>query len=219
MMARPSKRRFELEIHQINFIKNKLGISKIEDVDKATLKRLKENLKEISDTRMKHKTKFKIWDIIVCTILAILFGAESWDDVHDFVEDHYLWLREFLLMTGGIPCVKTYERVFEIIDSKELENILVEFLKRFSINSNMKQDIIDLDGRVTRGSARKETICNKNIKPLNVLSAYSNKYGICLASEAIEDKSNEIPAIPEILKRFKVKGNVITWDALNTQRM
>lgn len=216
-MARPSKKRFELNIKQINYIKKRLGITKIEDVDKATLKQLKENLKKLSDVRMKHKTKFKMWDIIVCTILAILFGAESWDDVHDFTEDHYSWLREFLLMTGGIPCVKTYERVFEIIDSKELENILVEFLKTFSLKSNMDQDIIDLDGRVTKGSARKETIYNEAIKPLNVLNAYSNKYGICLASEAIEDKSNEIPTIPEILKRFKVKGNIITWDALNTQ--
>ena len=120
-------------------------------------------------------------------------------------------------MTGGIPCTKTYERVFEIIDSKELENILLEFFKTFSIVSEMEQDIIDLDGRITKGSARKETSYSEAIKPLNVLNAYSNNYGICLASEAIEDKSNEIPAIPEILKRFKVKGNIITWDALNTQ--
>ena len=86
-MARPSKKRFELDIKQINFIKKKLGITKIDDVDKAALRQLKENLKSISDSRMKHKTKFKIWDIIVCTILAILFGAESWDDVHDFTEE------------------------------------------------------------------------------------------------------------------------------------
>lgn len=216
-MAKPSMKRFDLNIKQINYIKKRLGITKIEDVDKAALKQLKENLKKISDIRMKHKTKFKMWDIIVCTILAILFGAESWDDVHDFTQDHYSWLREFLLMTGGIPCVKTYERVFEIIDSKELEKVLVEFLKTFSIKSDMEPDIIDLDGRITKGSARKETAYNEAIKPLNVLNAYSNKYGICLASEAIEDKSNEIPAIPEILKRFKVKGNIITWDALNTQ--
>ena len=53
---------------------------------------------------MKHKTKFKMWDIITCTILAVLFGVESWDDVHDFVENHLKWLKEFLLMTGGILC-------------------------------------------------------------------------------------------------------------------
>ena len=216
-MTRPSKRRFELDMYQINFIKKKLGIKKIEDVDKATMKLLKEKLKTLNDSRMKHKTKFKIWDIIICIILAVLFGAESWDDVHDFVEHYRPWLKEFLLMTGGIPCVKTYERVFSIIDSKELENIFVEFLSLFNLSNKSEKDIIDLDGRVSKGSSRKETSYTDEIKPLNVLNAYSNKYGICLASEMIEDKTNEIPTIPEILKRFNVKGNVITWDALNTQ--
>lgn len=215
-MAKPSKKRFNLNIRQINYIKKILNITKIEDVDKATIKKLKEQLKTLSDTRMKKKTKFKIWDIIICTILAVLFNANNWEDVHDFVDNHYKWLREFLLMTGGIPCVKTYERVFAIINPKELENIFTEFLICFSL-SCAKEDIINLDGRVNIGSSRKETSYNTKIKPLNVLNAYSNKYGICLASEQIDDKTNEITAMPDILKRFNVKGNVITWDALNTQ--
>ena len=187
-MARPSKKRFELSIREINYIKKQLGITKIEDVDKAAMKNLKEKLKTLTDSRIKKKTKFKIWDIIICTILAVLFNANDWEDVHDFVEEHYKWLREFLLMTGGVPCTKTYERVFAIIDSKELEVIF-----------------------------RNETGYNDKVKPLNILNAYSNKYGICLASEQIDDKTNEITAIPDILKRFNVKDNVITWDALNTQ--
>ena len=119
-------------------------------------------------------------------------------------------------MTGGIPCTKTYERVFAIIDYKELESIFIEFLLTFSLSST-DNDIINLDGRVNRGSSRNKTRYNDKVKPLNVLNAYSNKYGICLASEEIDDKTNEITAIPDILKRFNVKGNVITWDALNTQ--
>ena len=215
-MAKPSKKRFELSIREVNYIKKQLGITKIEDVDKAAMKRLKEKLKTLTDSRIKKKTKFKIWDIIICTILAVLFNANDWEDVHDFVEEHYKWLREFLLMTGGIPCTKTYERVFAIIDSKELETIFTEFLLTISLSST-DNDIINLDGRVNRGSSRNETSYNDKVKPLNVLNAYSNKYGICLASEQIDDKTNEITAIPDILKRFDVKGNVITWDALNTQ--
>ena len=121
------------------------------------------------------------------------------------------------MLTGGIPCAKTYERVFSIINPSELENILNDFIMSFNIKSNLEKDIINLDGRVSKGSSRQETKYQDKIKPLNVLNAYSNKYGICLASEMIEEKSNEIPTIPEILKRFKVKGNIITWDALNTQ--
>ena len=215
-MAKPSKKRFELSIREVNYIKKQLGITKIEDVDKAAMKRLKEKLKTLTDSRIKKKTKFKIWDIIICTILAVLFNANDWEDVHDFTITHYKWLREFLLMTGGIPCTKTYERVFAIIDSKELESIFTEFLLTISLSST-DNDIINLDGRVNRGSSRNETSYNDKVKPLNVLNAYSNKYGICLASEQIDDKTNEITAIPDILKRFNVKGNVITWDALNSQ--
>ena len=216
-MAKPSKRRFKLEMKQINYIKKKLNITTIEDVDKAALKLLKNKLKSLTDIRQKHKTKFKVWNIVICVILAVLFGAESWEDIHDFVDDHYEWLREFLLMTGGIPCAKTYERVFSILDSKEIESIFNDFIMSFSIDNHTQKDIIDIDGRVTRGSSRNETIYHDKIKPLNVLNAYSNNYGICLASEQIDDKTNEIPTIPEILKRFNVRGNIITWDALNTQ--
>lgn len=216
-MAKPSKRRFELNIEQINYIKKLLGIEKIEDVDQAAMKKLKNNLKALKDSRVKKKTKFKIWDIVICSILADLFGAQDWEDIHDFVENHYEWLRNFLLLTGGIPSAKTYERVLAIIDSKQLEDILNEFIMLFSIKSEFETDIIDLDGRVSKGSARRETVYQEKVKPLNILNAYSNKYGVCLASERIEDKTNEIPTIPEILKRFKVKGNIITWDALNTQ--
>ena len=68
-MAKPSKRRFNLKIREINFIKRKLEINTIEDVDKSAMKLLKEKLKKISDNRMKNKTKFKVWDILICSYL------------------------------------------------------------------------------------------------------------------------------------------------------
>ena len=145
------------------------------------------------------------------------YGAESWEDVHDFVDNHNDWLRGFLLMTGGIPCTKTYEIFFSIHDSKEIENIFNDFIMSFSLDNYTQNDIINLDGRVTRGRSRNETVYHEKTKPLNVLNAYSNNYGIYLASEQIDDKTNEIPSKPEILKRFNVNGNIITWDALNTQ--
>lgn len=216
-MSRPSKRRFELSMKEINYIKKKLDINKIEDVDIATMKKLKENLKKLKDSRIAKKTKFKIWDIVICTIIAVLFGSQDWEDIRDFVENHYSWFREFLLMTGGIPNKITYERVFAIIDYRELENILNDFIMSLSFNTN-KKDIINIDGRTSNGSLRRETIYRKGQRPLNVLNAYSNEYGICLASEMIDEKTNEIPTIPYILERFNVKGNIITWDALNTQK-
>lgn len=215
-MAKPNKNTLNLDKEQISRLKKMLGISKIEEIPTTILKELKESLKNLSDSRQKWKTSYKIWDIAMYVILASFSNVYDWEDIHDFIENHYDWLRNFLLMTGGIPSTDTIKNVFSIISNKELENILVAFYKS-CIHSTNKQELVNIDGRVDCGSARKETDNSEKIKPLNVLNAYSNKYGICIASEMIEDKTNEIPTIPTILERFNLKDVIITWDALNTQ--
>ena len=120
-------------------------------------------------------------------------------------------------MTGGIPTRQTIERVMSLIDAKELENVLTSFFIMITNLNTTTKDIVNIDGRVDCGSSRNETFYNEKIKPLNSLNAYSNNYGICLASEKIDDKTNEIPTIPDILKRLSIKDVIVTWDALNTQ--
>ena len=73
-------------------------------------------------------------------------------------------------------------------------------------------------GKTDNGSNRNESITREKVKALNVLNVYSNNLGLCIASQMIEDKTNEIPTIPLILDKINVKGNIITWDALNTQK-
>lgn len=203
---------------QISFLKKKFGVTKIEDIEPTVLKRLKETLKKITDKRQKTKIQYKIWDIICYVIFSTLSGVETWEDIVEFVDEHREFFRSFLLMTNGIPNWQTIERVMGIIDSTELENILINFFQVITFNTTSETDIINIDGRVDHGSARNKTNYSEKITPLNVLNAYSNNYGICLASERISDKSNEIPTIPVILERLKIKDTIITWDALNTQK-
>lgn len=200
------------------YLLKKFNIKKIEDIDIAVLKQLKENLKKLTDTRQQSKISYKMWDIIVCVILANLTAITDWEDIPTFVETKIDFLKKFLKLTGGIPHYTTYERVFSLVDSKELENILNQFMMDITLNASENNDIINIDGRVSRGSSRKSTNYQENISPLNVLNAYSNKYGICLASEMIDDKTNEITAIPTILDRLNIKNTIVTWDALNTQK-
>lgn len=206
-----------LDKSQISRLKKFLGVTKIEEIETAVLKEFKECLKELTDTRQQSKISYKIWDVAMYVILANFADIYDWDDIHDFIEYKYSWLRTFLLMTGGIPTAETIENIFSIIDSKELENILTAFFLSM-VHSTNKKDTINIDGRVDRGSSRNETDYSEKCNPLNVLNAYSNKYGVCLASEKIEDKTNEIPTVPIILNRLTVKDNIITWDALNTQK-
>jgi len=209
--------RFNLSKHQISFLKDKFNVNDIEELDDSIIKLLKSKLMVLTDTRQKKKKKYKIWDIVTCVILASFSSVESWYEINDFIVLHYDWLKVFLKMSGGIPTRQTIERIMSLIDNRELESILTNFFITItSLNSNEK-DIINLDGRVDKSSARNKTFYNDKANPLNSLNAYSNNYGICLASEMIDEKTNEIPTVKEILKRFSIKDVIVTWDALNTQ--
>lgn len=216
-MQKTKNNDLNLDKSQISRLKKYLGITKIEEIDSAVLKEFKECLKNLTDSRQQSKISYKIWDVAMYVILANFSDIYDWDDIYDFIVCKRSWLRSFLLMTGGIPTAETIENIFSIIEPKELENILTAFY--FSmIHTTNKKDLVNLDGRVDKGSSRNETDYSDKCKPLNILNAYSNNYGICLASEMIDDKTNEIPTIPVILERFNVKDTIITWDALNTQK-
>lgn len=217
-MGKVNKKQLNITNNEQKYLLEKFGINKIEDINLAILTRLKENLKELTDSRQQAKITYKIWDIVICVVLANLTNISDWEDIPTFVESKKDFIKQFLKLTGGIPHYITYERVFSIINPKELETILNEFIGEIIFYACTKIDIINIDGRMSRGSSRNDTIYNKKIKPLNVLSAYSNNEGICLASEMIDDKTNEIPTIPTILERLKIENTIITWDALNTQK-
>jgi Transposase len=190
----------------------------IDDLDKTAIISFKEDMKKLSDSRQKSKRVYKIWDVIVTAFIAVLANQDTWEEIHDFVEVKYDFFKSFLKMTGGVPSAKTYERIFAVIKPEELENICVLFVIKVLKIFKSERDIMSIDGKVDRGSSRNENELRDKIKPLNVLNVYSNNYGICIASEMIDDKTNEITAVPTILSRINAKDAIITWDALNTTK-
>lgn len=190
----------------------------IDELNYDKLKEFKEKVKALSDGRQKGKVKYKIWDIVVVSFLATLGNCNDWEEIHDFAVTKKDWLKNFLMLTGGIPSAITYKRVFSIIKPEELEDICVLFAQDVLKLFSSERDIMDIDGKTDNGSKRNENDVRDKVKSLNVLNVYSNNLGLCVASEKIEDKTNEIPTIPKILDRINVKGNIITWDALNTQK-
>ena len=213
------KKKINIDVKQKRQLLKLLNINSVEEIDKTVLKKLKEDLKELTDSRQKGKKIYKIWDIVMCVILASFSNCYTWDDVVDFVKSKYSFIRQFLKMTGGIPSPITYERVFSIIDSSELEKILTSFLLNVTRVKSFENDIISFDGRIDKGSSRKlSSIDKENIIPLNCLNAYSTKYSLCIASEKIGEKSNEIPALPLLIERINVTGATLVWDALNSQK-
>lgn len=132
-MAKPQKKYSNLTRLEKNVIKKKLGITKIQDIDIAILKQLKEKIKLIKDVRCKNKITYKLWDVIMCVILASFSKNDNWEEIHEFVIDNYKWLRNFLQMTGGIPTADSYERIMSLIDEKELNGILFDFFRAITV--------------------------------------------------------------------------------------
>ena len=196
-----------------------MKVEKVNKINVEKIKELKVKTMNLKDERQKGKTTYKIWDIVVVTILAVLADCNEWQEIVDYAKEEKDFLKSFLKLTGGIPTAKTYERVISMVDSNELNNIFVEFIKEIQFMDNkFFKDILSFDGKVDKGSKRNKGYITEETKPLNVLNVYSDKLEMCIEQEMIEEKTNEITAIPEIIKRLNLKNVICTWDALNTQK-
>ena len=192
---------------------------KIKEIEISKLKELKEKSMMLKDERQKGKVIYKIWDIVVVVVLAVLADCNEWEEIADYARDEKYFLKKFLKLTGGIPTAKTYERVISLIDSQELNKIFVDFIKDIQFMDDIYfKDILSFDGKVDKGSSRKKGYIVEETKPLNVLNVYSDKLQMCIDQEMIEEKTNEITAIPDVIKRLDLTNVICTWDALNTQK-
>lgn len=144
-MAKPKKKYDDLSKEEIRFIKKKLNVIKIQDIDTAILKQLKEALKQLKDTRQKGKIIFKLWDVVMCVVLASFAFFNTWEDIHIFVVDNYKWLKSFLQMTGGIPTEDSYERIMSLIDKNELNKILFDFFASIVNKLNPNIELLNFD--------------------------------------------------------------------------
>ena len=181
-------------------------------------KLIKERAKSISDRRMQGKCTYKLWDIICVVLIATICNCNDWEDIVLFAQENKKWLRSFLQLTGGIPTPTTYKNIMSMINPTELQEFCMYAYEELIENARKKGDIYHFDGKVEKGSSRKTGKNNEKIKALNVLNVYSEGARICIDQEMIEEKTNEITAIPEVIKRLNLKNVVCTWDALNTQK-
>lgn len=172
------------------------------------------------DTRMQGKVKHLMSDIIMITFLAILSRCDRWDEIAMFAKTKEEWLKEFLELPNGIPSHDTIQRVISLLNSETLYSSCITFLIE-KINDLTKddkvKDVLSMDGKVTKGSSRNKENTDE-IKALNTMSIYSHNYGVSLVQDFIEDKSNEVPMGPELIKKLDLTNCILTADALNTQK-
>ena len=166
---------------------------------------------ELTDPRVERTKKHLLLDILALSICGVLSGAEGWEEIEDFAKEHETWFRQLLLLPNGIPSHDTISRVFSALDPQGLQRCCITWLKR--ISQLIDEDIIAIDGKSLCGSRR----VNECKKALHIINAWSCANQVCLGQLKIADKSNEIPAVPELLNLLYIKGAIVTLDAMGAQ--
>jgi len=194
-----------------------------EGVPKKPIRKLIRFFKTIEDARIQGKVSYPLPEVLMVAFLAVMAGAGTMVDIALFGSVNEKWLKENFGVKHGIPSHDTFRRVLSIIDPTQLQKATVSFLldnikllkRAFNIEDGIKQYC--LDGKTARGTGRLKG-SEREMRQLHTLHVYDRSDGICLVSREIGAKTNEIPVAQEILKLLDLKGSVVSFDALNTQR-
>lgn len=165
----------------------------------------------VMDIRQEKKVRHKMADIILLVFFATLANADDWVEIEMFGKEHEAFLRNYLELQNGIPSHDTLQRVFAMVPSEFLESFQQKWNEMLSSDEGEKvKRLLAIDGKTQRGNG------NKNQRPNHIVSAVDER-GFCLGQRRVEEKTNEIKAIPELLDHLNIKGTIITTDAMGTQ--
>lgn len=166
----------------------------------------------INDPRQQWKVEHKLSDILFLAIVAVIGGAEGWEEIEDFGVDHLEWLQQYGDFENGVPVHDTIARVMSMISAKQLQKSFAAWMRDCHIAT--KGEVIAIDGKSLRGTYSKDN--RQGI--IHMVSAFSAANKVVLGQVKTADKSNEITAIPELLELLNIRGCLITIDAMGCQK-
>lgn len=168
-------------------------------------------IETLEDPRIEnHNMRHKMVDILVISFLGIVCGANNWTEVADFGDCKKEWLETFLELPNGIPAHDTFSRFFSILDPVQFEECFTKWVN--SLDIDIKGDVIAIDGKTSRATR------SKSSKALHMISAWSCANSLVLGQCKVDKKTNEITMLPDLIKRLKIAGSVVTSDAMNCQK-
>lgn len=167
---------------------------------------------DMPDPRLDRSKLYPLTDIILLSLIGVLAGADNWVAIEEFGKANEEWLREFLQLPNGIPSHDTLGRVFRLIDSGELASRLGRWLD--ALHERIDGEQICIDGK----SIRRAFDAASGKSPLHIVNAWANANRVVLGQVAVENKENEIVAIPRLLGLIDVRQRLASLDAMGCQR-
>ena len=170
-------------------------------------------LGKIKDPRRLNRGNYiyPLEEIMFVAVASSICGITEWEDMEEYCHEKLDWFRKYYPYKNGIPSHDTISRLFAKLCPVEFCKYFTEWVQ--SIRQDAGKEVVAIDGKAVKGSAQK----SRGIKPLYFVSAFASENELVLGQEVVEEKSNEITAVPKLLDLIDCKGAIITVDALNTQ--
>ena len=166
------------------------------------------HFEEMPDPRIDRKKQHLLMDILVMTLCAVICGATSWESIEDYGHKQEEWLKTFLALPNGIPSHDTIARVYSLLDAKKFSLCFMGWMKE--VVGRLK-GVVAIDGKRLRAASMGRD-------PIHLVNAFAAANGVSLGQYKVKDKSNEITAIPELLKLLSLEGCIVTIDAMGCQK-
>lgn len=180
-------------------------------MDNQSPKTLVEHFSGITDPRVDRTKRHNLIDILVIAICATICGAEGWEEFELFGQSKMDWFKRFLELPNGIPSDDTFRRVFARISPHQFQQCFLEWVR--SVYDLTQGQVIAIDGKQSRRSYDRAS----GKSAINMVSAWASENQMVLGQVKVDDKSNEIRAIPELLELLAITGCIVTIDAMGCQ--
>jgi predicted transposase YbfD/YdcC len=167
---------------------------------------------DLTDPRKDRGANHNLFDVVGLALCGTICGANSWADIERFAVAHQEWFEQFLELPYGVPSHDTFGRVFARLDTDEFQACLGKWVEQLQLQ--LDGQTVAIDGKTLRGSHDRSAAQ----EALHVVSAWANQVNFCLGQISVESKSNEIPAVQELLDILNLKGAVVTADAMHCQK-
>lgn len=166
---------------------------------------------ELTDPRVDRTKLHKLIDILVIALCAIIAGADNWEDIADFGRAKIDWFQTYLELPNGIPSHDTFNRVFARLDPQEFRTGFMGWIR--GVSKVIGGQVIAVDGKVLRRSHERGI----GKAAIDMVSAWASANRLVLGQVKVDDKSNEITAIPQLLQALEIAGCIVTIDAIGCQ--
>jgi len=181
-------------------------------MNQASPMSIQAHFSQVDDPRVVRTRDHELLDIIVIAVCAIICGADDWVEIANWGEEKLAWLRQFMPLEKGIPSHDTFGRVFGQLNAEQFQAAFLRWVQAaFEVSEGQ---VVAIDGKQVRRSHDQRL----GKAAIYMVSAWSSTHHLTLGQRKVDDKSNEITAIPELLKVLALNGCIVTIDAMGCQK-